>query len=58
MRTSLYLLCLISACVAVPYYGLKAQGNQIVDGSGNVVRFRGVDRSGTEFACIGVCLSK
>jgi endoglucanase len=32
--------------------GLRVQGNQLVDGSGNVVRLFGVNRSGTEYAAI------
>lgn len=32
--------------------GLHVQGNQILNGNGQVVRLLGVDRSGTEYACI------
>src|SRR5438270_302068 len=32
--------------------GLHVVGNQIVNGSGQPVRLLGVDRSGTEYACI------
>jgi hypothetical protein len=32
--------------------GLHVSGNQILDGSGNVVRLLGVNRSGTEYSCI------
>ena len=32
--------------------GLHVLGNKILDASGNVVHFHGVDRSGTEYACI------
>ena len=32
--------------------GLHVSGNQLLDASGNVVQLRGVDRSGTEYACI------
>ena len=32
--------------------GLHVSGNQILDASGNVVRLHGVNRSGTEYACI------
>jgi len=32
--------------------GLHISGNQLLDASGNVVRFHGVNRSGAEFACI------
>ena len=32
--------------------GLQAMGSAIVDGSGNAVTFRGVNRSGTEYECV------
>jgi len=32
--------------------GLRVAGNELVDGSGAVVRLRGVNASGTEYACI------
>ena len=32
--------------------GLRVSGNRLVDGSGNAVRLRGVNRSGTEYACV------
>jgi hypothetical protein len=32
--------------------GLHVVGNRIVDGAGHTVRFHGVNRSGTEYACI------
>ncbi|MBV8654614.1 MAG: cellulase family glycosylhydrolase [Candidatus Eremiobacteraeota bacterium] len=32
--------------------GLRVSGNKIVDGSGKAVALRGVNRSGTEYACI------
>lgn len=32
--------------------GLRVQGNQIVNGAGQTVRLRGVNRSGTEYMCI------
>jgi hypothetical protein len=32
--------------------GLHVQGNRIVDGAGRVVRLRGFNHSGTEYACI------
>ena len=32
--------------------GLHVVGNRLVDGKGRVVRFHGVNRSGTEYACI------
>jgi endoglucanase len=31
---------------------VKVSGNSLVDGSGNTIRLLGVDRSGTEYACI------
>lgn len=37
---------------AVSITGLRVQGNQIVNGAGQAVRLRGVNRSGTEYACI------
>ena len=37
---------------SVSITGLHVQGNQIVNGSGQVVRLLGVDRSVTEYACI------
>jgi len=41
-----------SAQAAAAVTGLTVQGNQIVNGSGQPVRLLGVDRSGTEYACI------
>jgi hypothetical protein len=35
-----------------PPTGLHVSGNQLLDGSGNVVHLHGVNRSGTEYACI------
>jgi hypothetical protein len=32
--------------------GLRVTGNELVDGSNNVVHLRGVNRSGTEYACV------
>jgi endoglucanase len=32
--------------------GLRVSGNALVDGSGHVVHLRGVNRSGTEYACV------
>src|SRR4051794_2252016 len=32
--------------------GLHVSGNRLLDGRGRVVRFRGVNRAGTEYACI------
>jgi len=44
---------LISLSLGQSLQGLKVSGNQLVNGNGQVVKLRGVDRSGTEFACIG-----
>lgn len=41
-----------SAAVPASITGLHVVGNQIVNGSGQTVRLLGVDRSGTEYACI------
>jgi endoglucanase len=38
--------------VAEPRTGLRVDGPDIVDENGDVVRLRGVNRSGTEYACI------
>jgi endoglucanase len=32
--------------------GLRVSGNKLVDASNNVVHLRGVNRSGTEYACV------
>lgn len=32
--------------------GIRVQGNRLVDGAGNAVHLQGVNRSGTEYACI------
>ena len=32
--------------------GLRVSGNELVDGNDNVVRLQGVNRSGTEYACV------
>ena len=32
--------------------GLRVSGNRLVDGSGNAVHLQGVNRSGTEYACV------
>src|SRR5947209_2493851 len=39
-----------AAARALP--GLHVAGDRLVDGRGQVVRLRGVNRSGTEYACI------
>ena len=36
-----------------PVAGLRVQGNLLVDASGQPVRLRGVNRSGTEYMCLG-----
>jgi len=45
-----------SAPIATPnatsVAGLQAQGNQLLNGDGQTVRLHGVNRSGTEYACI------
>ena len=33
-------------------HGLRVSGNRFLDGSGNVVHLHGVNRSGTEYACV------
>ena len=40
-----------AAGASVPL-SVRVVGNQLVDGSGSTVQLRGVDRSGTEYACI------
>jgi endoglucanase len=35
-----------------PSSGLHVSGNQLLDANGNAIRLHGVDRSGTEYACI------
>ena len=42
----------VSTNAAVAITGLHVQGNGIVNSSGQTVRLLGVDRSGTEYACI------
>ena len=42
----------VSAAGAAPSRGLHVVGARLVDGSGRTVILRGVDRSGTEYACI------
>ena len=42
-----------AAPVAAPALsGLRVSGNKLVDGSNNVVHLRGINRSGTEYACV------
>jgi hypothetical protein len=41
-----------AAATAGGLTGLHVAGNRLVDGSGRVVQLRGVNRSGTEYACI------
>jgi len=38
--------------VATGLSGLRVSGNQLVDGNHNVVHLQGVNRSGTEYACV------
>jgi hypothetical protein len=37
---------------AAPKKGLHVSGNRLLDGKGRVVRLHGVNRSGTEYACV------
>ncbi len=32
--------------------GIRVRGNRLVDGTGNAIHLQGVNRSGTEYACI------
>ncbi len=41
-----------SPLVTAAPFGLHVSGNQLLDGAGTPVVLRGVDRSGTEYACI------
>lgn len=41
-----------STALPPPATGLHVSGTQLLDASGNAVRLHGVDRSGTEYACI------
>jgi endoglucanase len=34
--------------------GIRVSGNQLVDGNGNAIHLQGVNRSGTEYACVQV----
>jgi endoglucanase len=36
----------------LPVTAVRAQGNRLVDGAGRPMRLRGVNRSGTEYACV------
>jgi hypothetical protein len=38
---------------ASPAVSVRVAGNELVDGAGDPIQLRGVDRSGTEFACTG-----
>jgi len=40
-------------CISQDLSSLRVQGNTIVNGAGQKVWLRGVDRSGTEFMCVG-----
>jgi len=46
------LLIVLHTLYAFTIWGLHVDGNQIKDENGDVVQLRGVDHSGTEFACI------
>jgi hypothetical protein len=41
-----------ATAVSATKKGLYVSGNRLLDGRGRVVRFRGVNRAGTEYACI------
>jgi hypothetical protein len=41
-----------SVPTTIPVTGVRAQGHVLVDASGRPIRLRGVNRSGTEYACI------
>src|SRR4051812_49860231 len=41
-----------AADAAPPGRGLHVAGNRLVDSTGRVVRFHGVNRAGTEYSCI------
>jgi endoglucanase len=45
-------LSLVAAGSGAAARGLHVVGNRLVDGSGHTVRLHGVNRSGTEYACI------
>jgi len=49
---SLVVVLLISGTWAQVPKPIKVSGNKLVDSSGNTVILHGVDRSGTEFACV------
>jgi endoglucanase len=42
----------VPAARAAALTGIRVSGNQLVDGSGSAVHLQGVNRSGTEYACI------
>jgi hypothetical protein len=52
MKALLLLLALAGVSVHAAISNLKVNGNRLVDTSGNQVLLHGVDRSGTEFACV------
>ena len=41
-----------TAALAAPAVVVSSSGNRLVDGAGNPIRLLGVDRSGSEYACI------
>lgn len=42
----------VRADAATALSGIRVSGNHLVDGSGNVIHLQGVNRSGTEYACV------
>jgi len=49
---SVVVVALLLSCVQGSLLPLKVVGNQLVDSSGKTILLHGVDRSGTEFACV------
>src|SRR5690242_8501462 len=49
---ALLMLAPATDTAAAASLGLHVSGNQLLDANGSVVHFHGVDRSGTEYACI------
>ncbi len=53
LATGVLLLAVAApAAAATPAPALHVAGNQLVDASGTPTRLIGVDRSGTEYACV------